>query len=112
MFLTSLLLSVVTLNPAMLPPRADAGAREGYIMAGPVSPDKTCKPGDICASKTVTMNGCFYVNFWNSTNGGTPLAIDVTQTGNNGSKTYIYWVNNTNKNIVITGNAMAKYYCY
>lgn len=110
MLFTSMLLSVITLNPAMTP-RADMGMREGFISAGPISPDKVCKPGDICASKTVNMNGCFYINFWNKTNGGTPLAIDVTQTGGKGSNTYVYWVNDTNKNISIAGSATAKFYC-
>ncbi|HEX4013875.1 MAG TPA: hypothetical protein VHX17_08310 [Candidatus Cybelea sp.] len=110
MLLTSLLLSVVALNPAMAP-RAHMGPTEGTISAGPFSPDKVCKPGDICASKTVNQNGCFYANFWNKSNGGTPLTIDVTQTGSSGSNTYIYWVNSTNKNISIAGSAMAKFYC-
>jgi hypothetical protein len=110
MLFTSLLLSVVTLNPAMAP-RAHMGKTEGTISAGPISPDKVCKPGDICASKTVAQNGCFYVNFWNKSSGGTPLTIDVTQTGSSGANTYIYWVNSTNKNISIAGNAMAKFYC-
>lgn len=110
MLLTSLLLSVVTLNPAIAP-RAQMGPTEGTISAGPISPDFTCKPGDICASKTVHRNGCFYANLWTKTNGGTPLAIDVTETGNSGSPTYVYWVNNTNKNIAIAGSARANFYC-
>jgi hypothetical protein len=110
MFLTSILLSVVALNPA-LAPRAQMSPAEGTITAPAISPDSTCKPGDICASKTVHQNGCFYSNFWNKTNGGTPLTIDVTQTGSNGSNTYIYWVNSTNKTISISGSAMAKFVC-
>jgi hypothetical protein len=105
----SLLLSVITLNPAMAMPTA-TGHAQGYITAD-VTPDTVCKPGAICASRTVTGNGCLYVNFYNKTNGGTPLAIDVTQTGPNGSPVYIYWVNNTNKNISIAGKATVKYYC-
>jgi hypothetical protein len=111
MLLMSLLLSVITLNPAMARPSA-SGFTEGFVQASPISPDSTCKPGDICASsKTFSRNGCFFNNFWNNSNGGTPLAIDITQTGANGSPVYIYWVNNTNKNIVITGKATVKYYC-
>jgi hypothetical protein len=110
MLLTSLLLSVITLNAPMAPHNT-MGAQEGYIQAAALSPDNTCKPGQTCASTTFKKNGCFFNNFWNKSNGGTPLAIDVTQTGGNGSNVYVYWVNNTNKNIVITGSAMAKYYC-
>jgi hypothetical protein len=110
MLLMSLLLSVITLNPAMAPPSA-TGHVEGYIMADSISPDSTCKPGGICASYKFNRNGCFFNNFWNNNSGGTPLAIDITQTGGNGSPVYIYWINNTNKNIVITGKATAKYYC-
>jgi hypothetical protein len=110
MFLMSLLLSVITLAPAMASPLA-AGHIEGYITADAIAPDKVCKPGDICASTTFSRNGCLFNNFWNNSNGGTPLTIDVTQTGGNGSKVYVYWVNATNKNIGITGKASAKYYC-
>src|SRR5580704_582790 len=109
MFL-SLLLSAVTLNPAM------AGSfhgtpTEGYIAARSISPDNNCKPGAICASTTFNVNGCFFNNFWNGNKGGTPLTIDVTQTGGSGSKVYVYWVNATNKTISIAGNAQAKYFC-
>ena len=111
MLLMSLLLSVITLNPAMAPPSA-RGFTQGYVQAGPISPDSTCQPGAICASsKTFYRNGCFFNNFWNNSNGGTPLAIDITETGPNGSPVYIYWVNNTNTNILITGKATANYYC-
>lgn len=112
MILMSLLLAAVTFNPAMAP-RAGIAPAEGSVQANVISPDKTCKPGDICASAhlPVNRNGCYVNNFWNGSVGGTPLTIDVTQTGPNGSTVYIYWVNATNKNIGITGNAMAKYYC-
>jgi hypothetical protein len=110
MFFLSLLLSVITLNP-MMAPRTATRPAEGFIQASVISPDKVCKPGGICASNTFNRNGCFFNNFMNSSNGGTPLAIDVTQTGANGSKVYVYWVNNTNKNIAIAGSATAKYYC-
>ncbi len=108
MFL-SLLLSAITFNPAMA---HSTGPAEGFIQAQAISPDKTCKPGAICASYTFNRNGCFFNNFWQkNAKGGTPLAIDVTQTGSNGSPVYVYWVNNTNTSIAITGMAYAKYYC-
>jgi hypothetical protein len=110
MLLVSLLLSVITLNPAMTPPLA-MGASNGYVQASPISPDSTCKPGAICASHKFNRNGCFFNNVWNNKYGGTPLAIDVTQTDGNGSTVWIYWVNNTNKNISIIGSATVKYYC-
>ncbi len=112
MFLMSVLLSAVTFNPAMAPGPA-TGPSEGYISAPALAADKTCKPGAICASVTVNRNGCFFNNFWvKNSKGGTPLAIDVTQTGPNGSPVYVYWVNNTNTNIGITGKAYAKFYCF
>jgi hypothetical protein len=112
MFLLSVLLSAVTFAPAV---GSHQGAPlEGYVTARAIGADATCKPGEICASATlpVNRNGCYVNNFWNKTNGGTPLTIDVTQTGSNGSTVYIYWVNATSKNISIAGSgAMAKYYC-
>lgn len=110
MILMSLLLAALTFNPAIMqrPPAA-----EGFISANTISPDKTCKPGDICAKARlpVNRNGCFVNNFWNSSQGGTPLTMDVTETGKNGSAVYVYWVNATNLSIVITGMAKAHYYC-
>jgi len=108
MFL-SLLLSAITMNPAFAP--SMHAPTEGIIQAQSLSPDSSCKPGAICASTTFNRNGCFFNNFWNGNKGGTPLTIDVTQTGNNGSKVYVYWVNATNKTIGIAGSAQAKYYC-
>ena len=105
MFL-SLLLAVSTFNPAVA-----GGPTEGFLSASPISPDSTCKPGKICASQTFNLNGCFFNNFWNNSKGGTPLTIDVTQTGGNGSKVYVYWINATDTTISIKGNATAKYYC-
>ena len=110
MLLMSLLLSVITLNPAMGAPPA-TGHVEGYIMADSISPDSTCKPGAICASYKFNRNGCFFNNFYNGSQGGTPLTINITQTGANGSKVFIYWVNATNQTIGIKGNAQAKFYC-
>jgi hypothetical protein len=110
MFL-SLLLSAITLNPAMAP-QMSTGPTEGFISAPVISPDNSsCKPGAICASTTFNRNGCFFNNFWNGSKGGTPLTINITQTGSNGSKVYVYWVNATNKTIGIKGNAQAKFYC-
>jgi hypothetical protein len=110
MFLMSVLLSVITLSPAMAP-RAAMGPTEGFIRANAISPDATCQPGAICASATFTRNGCFFNNFWNSSEGGTPLTLDITQTGSNGSKVYVYWVNATSTAISIKKQAAAKYYC-
>jgi hypothetical protein len=108
MILMSLLLAALTFNPPMAP---HAAPTQGYIQSDSISPDNTnCKPGVICASATINnLAGCFINNFYNGSKGGTPLTIDVTQTG--GSKVYVYWVNATNKTITIFGNAQAKYYC-
>lgn len=113
MILMSLLLAAVTFNPAMAP-RAGVAPAEGFVQARAISPDSTCKPGAICAKNRlpVNRNGCFVNNFWNGNVGGTPLTIDVTQTGGNGSAVYVYWVNATSLNITIAGgSAQAKYYC-
>lgn len=110
MFLISLILAALTFSPAIAP--HPAGVTEGMLSARAISPDATCKPGAICASTTFHTNGCFFNNFWQKgVKGGTPLALDVTQTGSNGSPVYIYWVNNTNKDIGITGNVYLKFYC-
>ena len=110
MFLMSLLLSVATFNPAMLPQQG--AIKSQGVIYGNIMPDAqtSCKPGYICASKTVKGKGCFYVNYMNSNNGGTPLTIDVTETNTN--QTYVYWVNTYYKAISIKGNAMANFYCY
>ncbi|MBV8344894.1 MAG: hypothetical protein JO190_07895 [Candidatus Eremiobacteraeota bacterium] len=108
----SLLLAAITFNPAMAP-RMGPGTSEGIVQAQVISPDKVCKSGQICAKARlpVNRNGCFVNNFWNGSVGGTPLTIDITQTGGGGSPVYVYWVNATNLNITITGTAQAKYYC-
>jgi len=108
MILMSLLLAALSFNPAM---PARTVPTEGYIQGALVDGQTTCKPGHICASATTTLHGCFVNNFYNGTQGGSPLTIDVTQTGGSGTKTYIYWINTYYKNIVISGNAQAKYYC-
>jgi hypothetical protein len=110
MFLISLLLSVVTFNPAMLPHQGTVVSRG--VITGNVAPDAqtSCQPGDICASTTVKFSQCFYVNYIDSNNGGTPLTIDVTET--NSKKTYVYWINTYYKPITIKGKAKANYYCY
>jgi hypothetical protein len=112
MILMSLLLAGITFNPAVAP-RTGVSPAEGMLQADVISPDKVCKPGAICAKARlpVNRNGCYVNNFWNGSVGGTPLTIDVTQTGGNGSPVYIYLVNATNLNITITGSAQAKYYC-
>ncbi len=103
-----MLLSAITFAPA-ISHGVTATPAEGFLSTRAAK--TTCAPGDICASTTIKRNGCFVNNWWDGTNGGTPLAIDVTQTGPQGSPTYVYWVNNTNKNIVIKGNVVGKYYC-
>lgn len=110
MILISLILAALTFGPAIAP--HPSGATEGFLSARPISPDFSCAPGAICASTTHNRNGCYYNNYWvKGSQGGTPLAIDVTQTGPQGSPTYLYWVNNTNKTIKITSFASLKFYC-
>ena len=61
---------------------------------------------------SINRNGCHVNNFWQkNVKGGSPLTIDVTETGGNGSKVFIYWVNATSLTITITGMASANYYC-
>jgi hypothetical protein len=110
MFLLSVLFSVITLNPAIT---GQPVALAGEISAPAISPDANCGPGKICASARlpINRNGCHVNNVWNSSKGGTPLTIDVTETGGNGSAVYVYWVNATDKTIAITGKAHANYYC-
>jgi hypothetical protein len=108
--LISLILAALTFSPAIAP--HPAGVTEGFLAARPISPDASCAPGAICASTTHYRNGCYYNNFWvKNSKGGTPLAINVTQTGANGSPVYIYWINNTNKTLKIVNYAYAKFYC-
>jgi hypothetical protein len=108
--LISLILAALTFNPAIAP--RPSSVTEGYLTARPMSSDFSCAPGAICASTKHYRNGCYYNNFWvKGVQGGTPLAIDVTQTGPQGSVVYVYWVNNTNKTIKLTSVASLKYYC-
>ena len=109
MLLIPMLLSAITFAP-MASHGTNAAPAEGILTSQPLA-KATCAPGDICATQKLNRNGCFFNNYYNGTVGGTPLAIDVTQTGPQGSPTYIYWVNNTNKNIVIKSYAYVKYYC-
>ncbi|MBV9700806.1 MAG: hypothetical protein JO078_11865 [Candidatus Eremiobacteraeota bacterium] len=109
MLLIPMLLSAITFAP-MASHAGTVTPTEGLLRAQSLA-KSTCAPGDICASTTFNRNGCFFNNYYNGTVGGTPLAIDVTQTGPQGSNTYIYWVNNTNKNIVIKSAAYVKFYC-
>lgn len=111
MFLLSVLLSAITFNPAMA---AGMTPLSGVVEANPIQPDAACKPGAICASARlpINRNGCRVNNFWQkNVKGGSPLTIDVTETGGNGSKVFIYWVNATSLTITITGMASANYYC-
>jgi hypothetical protein len=109
MFL-SLLLSVIALNPVAAPDAA-TGPSDGYLAADVISPDRNCGPGAICGSATVHgLTRCFFNNYYNGVVGGTPLTIDVTQTGT--STVYVYWVNATNKTIGIKGTKVyTKYHC-
>ena len=113
MFLMSVLLSAITFNPAMSAPRVSTTPVSGYVQGDVISPDSTCKPGAICAKSAMKTprNGCFFNNVWNSSAGGTPLTLDVTETGKNGSPVYVYWVNATNLTISINGKAYANFYC-
>jgi len=94
----------------MAPHPAMAGT-SGTIQGRVISPDFTCKPGAICASHTFHTNGCYFNNMWNNSTGGTPLTVDVTETGKSGSNVYVYWVNATNQTIAIKGTANANFYC-
>lgn len=111
MILASLVLAVVTFNPAFPPHQTP---NEEMVGARTVSPDGTCKPGVVCAMITVTgqHNNCFFNNVDNGVKGGTPLTIDVTLTGPQGSPVYVYWVNATSTNITINGGvALATRIC-
>lgn len=110
MFLFSLILSAITFAPAMAS-HVFPTVRSGVIFADAISPDKSCAPGKICASlKTNIGKGCFVNNLYKKGSyGGTPLAINITETGS--STTFIYWVNDTDTTIGITGKASANYYC-
>jgi hypothetical protein len=107
--LISLILAALTFNPAIAP--HPSGVTEGYLNARPIQPDFTCAPGAICASSKFHTNGCYFNNFYNGSVGGTPLAVNVTQTGPQGSVVYVYWINNTNKTLKIISMASAKFYC-
>ena len=110
MLIASLLLSVVSFTPAFASHPASARYAEGFAQTN--ASETTCHPGHICATlQTTKLHGCFVVNFANGTNGGTPLAVDVTQTGAAGTTTTLYWINNSNKDVQINGLATAKYYC-
>jgi hypothetical protein len=111
MTLMSLLLAAVTFNP-VLAPHSITGSTQGDIQAQAISPDATCKAGAICASRTITgkWNYCFFTNVYNGVIGGTPLTVNVTQTGAQGSPVYIYWVNTLNKNLTILGGTVKVHY--
>jgi hypothetical protein len=111
MFLMSMLLSAITFNP-VLPAREISGPISGTISA--IVPDTSCKPGAICAKTSMKhpRNGCYFNNVYDkASGGGTPLTLDVTETGSSGSPVYVYWVNATSQSIGITGTANANYYC-
>jgi hypothetical protein len=110
--LTSLILAALTFNPA-LAPRSDLGFTAGTIQADSISPDFTCKPGAICAKTRMPnpRNGCFFNNFYNGSEGGSPLTVNVTESGSNHSAVFIYWVNATNMTLTIKDKATVNYYC-
>jgi hypothetical protein len=110
MFLLSVLLSAATFMPAMAP-HDFAVTRMGTIYASPISPDSSCKPGKICASaKKAVGKGCYFNNYYKKgVVGGTPLAVNVSETGS--STDFVYWVNDTDLTIGITKMASANYYC-
>ena len=110
MLLMSLLLSVITLNPAMAR-RRRVSRMDTFKPAQSLRTALASPAPSVPHLQNFNRNGCFFNNFWNNSNGGTPLAIDITETGSNGSPVYIYWVNNTNTNIMITGKATANFYC-
>jgi hypothetical protein len=70
----------------------------------------TCTPGMVCATATINFYGCLIVNVKTNTTGGSPLAIDTTQNSVKGP-THIFWVNNTNKNVVVKGYTPYQYWC-
>jgi hypothetical protein len=94
-------------------PGADMAPLSGSVQGNPISPDFSCKAGAICATAAlpVKRNGCFVNNFSNGSIGGTPLTIDLTETGKSGSNVHVYWVNATNAPITITSKTKANYYC-
>lgn len=96
--------------PAMAP-HDFAVARTGTIYGSPISPDSSCKPGKICASaKKAVGKGCYFNNYYKkNVVGGTPLAVNVSETGS--STDFVYWVNDTDLTIGITKMASANYYC-
>ncbi len=112
MILTSFILAALTFNPA-LAPRSDSGVIAGTIQADSISPDFTCKPGAICAKTRMPnpRNGCFFNNFYNGSEGGTPLTVNVTESGSNGSAVFIYWVNATSTTLKILNKATVNFYC-
>lgn len=97
--------------PAMTPQHGFVPARSGMIFANAISPDGSCKPGKICASaKKAVGKGCYFNNYYKKGSvGGTPLAVNVSETGS--STDYVYWVNDTDLTIGITKMASANYYC-
>jgi len=111
MFLMSLVLAAVTFNP-MIAPQGTTARTEGYVQGQAISPDASCVPGGICASLKLTgkWNYCFFTNVYNGIVGGTPLSMEVTQTGLQGSPVYLYWVNATNKTLGIKGGTTKAHY--
>lgn len=82
----------------------------GYVWSRPLSGTETCQPGTICASARLLHQGCYFTNVVTPTLGGSPLAIDSTQTGP-ASATLVYWINTTNQPVVVKGAGDAYYQC-
>jgi hypothetical protein len=83
----------------------------GYLHSTPLaSGTQTCLPGAICASARLWHQGCYFTNVDTPTLGGSPLAIDSTQTGPS-SATWVYWINTTSQPVVVKGAGDAYYQC-
>ena len=112
MFLLSVLLSAITFNPAMASPGMTP--LSGVVEATPTQPTQCANPARSAPRQGFPSTATAVTSITSGKNnikGGTPLTIDVTETGGNGSKVFIYWVNATITTITITGMASANYYC-
>jgi hypothetical protein len=96
--------------PAAWPAPGFAPA-EGYL-ASERLPDavEQCLPGAICATARLLRHGCFFVDAASQRVGGSPLAIDATESGPS-SPTTVYWINNTNRIVIVRQAADAYYRC-
>jgi hypothetical protein len=104
--LLALLLSVITFGSPVTPP----GGFTGYAIAPVPAANLSCAPGQVCATTTINFYGCYAVNAYTGSVGGSPLAIDLTQNGPK-TVTHVFWVNNTNKAVTVKSSGYAYYYC-